>query len=127
MKEQSALGTGRLRFAEDRRSYVTMAMDRLEKNSPACSMDISAVKTKLVFKYSNSVKNTSVDTQVDKQRLETVRSFKYLDALVTVEESKPQTLIRITQSAAAMTTLKTTWNSRNITTRSKIRLVLSVA
>ncbi|XP_012946942.1 uncharacterized protein LOC106014226 [Aplysia californica] len=94
-------------------------VDRLEKTT-TYSMEISAEKTKRVF---NNSKNITVNIQVNNQRLETVRSFKYLDAIVTDEGSKLEIISRIAETSAALTKLKTIWNDRNITIRPKIRLM----
>ena len=64
---------------------------------------------------------------IDNSKLETVRSFKYLAALVSDEGSKPEVLSRIAQTTAAVTTLNVIWNGKNIATSSKIRLMRSVA
>ena len=59
------------------------------------------------------------------QRLETVSKFKYLGSVITDEGSKPEIISRIAQTAAAMTRLKPIWKEKNITIRSKIRLMRS--
>ena len=69
----------------------------------------------------------STDITTDNKKLETVRGFKYLGAIVLDEGSKPEVLSRIAQTTAAMTKLKIIWNNRNITISSKIRLMHSLA
>ena len=61
------------------------------------------------------------------QPYETVRSFKYLGAIVSDEGSKPEVLSWIAQTTAAVTKLKVIWNDKNITISSKIRLMRSLA
>ena len=55
---------------------------------------------------------------IDNKKLETVRSFTYLGAIVSTivsdEGSKPEVLSRIVQTTAAVTKLKIIWNDKNI-------------
>ena len=55
------------------------------------------------------------------QKLETVTSFKYLGSVVTDEVSKPEILLRVAQTTAALTWLKPVWFDRSISLSSKIR------
>ena len=66
-------------------------------------MEISAKKTKLMTNNTNSI-NTGI--KVNGQKLETVKSFKYLGSVITDEGSKPEILSRIAQTTAALTRLK---------------------
>ena len=43
------------------------------------------------------------EIKVNRQKLETVTSFKYLGSVVTDEDSKPEILSRIAQTTAAST------------------------
>ena len=61
----------------------------LDKASTAYGMEISAEKTKLMANNTNGI-NTEI--KVNKQRLETVTSFKYLGSVITDESSKPELL-----------------------------------
>ena len=58
--------------------------------------------------------------------LDEVQSFKYLGAIISEEGSKPEVLARIAQATAALSSLKKIWRDRNITLRSKIRLLRSL-
>ena len=58
--------------------------------------------------------------------LDEVQSFKYLGAIISEEGSKPEVLVRIAQATAALSSLKKIWRDRNITLRSKIRLLRSL-
>ena len=69
----------------------------------------------------------STDITIDNKKLETVRNFKYLGAIVSDEGSKPEVLSRIAQTIAAVTKLKVIWNDKNIAISSKIRLMRSLA
>ena len=75
-------------------------VERLDKASTACGMEISAEKTKLVTKNTSGI-NTEI--KVNGQRLQTVTSFKYLGSVKTDEGSKPEILSRIAQTTAAVT------------------------
>ena len=75
----------------------------------------------------NNTNGISTDITIDNKKLETVRSFKYLGAIVADEGSKPEVLSRIAQTTAAVTKLKVIWNDKNITISSKIGLMRSLA
>ena len=75
----------------------------------------------------NNTNGTSTDVTIDNKKLETIRSFKYLGAIVSDEGSKPEVLSRIAQTTAVVTKLKVIWNDKNITISSKIRLMRSLA
>ena len=64
--------------------------------------------------------------KVNGQKLEIVRSFKYLGSVITAEESKPEILSRIAQTMTALTRLKPVWNDRSISLISKIPLICSL-
>ena len=64
--------------------------------------------------------------KVNGQKLEIVRSFKYLGSVITAEESKPEILSRIAQTMTALTRLKPVWNDRSISLISKIPLIRSL-
>ena len=87
-------------------------------------MQINAEKTQLMTNNTNGI---NTDITIDNKKLETVRSFKYLGAIVSDEGSKPEVLSRIAQTTAAVTKLKVIWNDRNIAISSKIRLMRSLA
>ena len=65
-------------------------------------MEISAEKTKLV---TNNTSGINTEIKVNKQKLETVTSFKYLGSFITDEDSKPEILSMIAQTTAALTRL----------------------
>ena len=60
------------------------------------------------------------------QKLETVKSFKYLGSVITDGGSKPELLCRIAQATAALTRLKPIWIDKGISLSSKIRLMRSL-
>ena len=63
---------------------------------------------------------------MNRQKLETVTSFKYHGSIVSDEGSKPEILTRIAQTTTALTRLKPVWNDRNISLNSKIGLIRSL-
>ena len=86
-------------------------------------MEISVEKTKLMTDNTSGV-NTEI--KVNRQKLETVTSFKYLGLVLPDEGSKPEILSRIAQTAAALTRLKPVWIDKSISLSSKIRLMRSL-
>ena len=72
-------------------------------------MEINAEKTKLM---ANNTSGINKEIKVNGQKLETVRSFKYLGSVVSDKGSKPEILSRIAQTAAALTRLKTNLERR---------------
>ena len=68
----------------------------------------------------NNTNGISTDITIDNKKLETVRIFKYLGAIVSDEGSKPEVLSRIAQTTAAVTKLKVIWNDKNIAISSKM-------
>ena len=75
----------------------------LEEASTAYGMQIGAEKTQLMTNNTNGI---STAITIDNKKLETVRSFKCLGAIVFDEGSKPQLLSRMAQTTAAVTKLK---------------------
>ena len=57
------------------------------------------------------------------QRLEEVGNLKYLGAIISNEESKPEVLSRIAQTTAALSRLKIMWRNKNISIASKFKLM----
>ena len=119
-----------LRFAHDidglagQEQELVKLINRLEEAPTAYGMQISAKKTQQMTNNTNGI---STDITIDNKKLETVRSFKYLGAIVWDEGSKPEVMPRIAQTTAAVTKLKVIWNDKNIAIGSKIRLKRSLA
>ena len=119
-----------LRFANDidglagQEQEVVKLVNHIEEASTAHGMQISAMTTQLM---TNNTIGISTDITIDNKKLETVRSCKYLGAIVSDEGSKPELLSRIAQTTAVVTKLKVIWNDKNITISSKIRLMRSLA
>ena len=74
----------------------------------------------------NNTSGINTEIKVNRQKLETVTSFKYLGSVITDEGSKPEILSRTAQTKAALTRLKPVWNERSISLSSKIRLTHSL-
>ena len=103
---------------------IVKLVNYLEEASTAYGMQISAEKTQLMTNNTNGI---STDITIDNKKLDTVRIFKYLGAIVSDERTKPEVLSRIVQNTAAVTKLKVIWNDKNIAISSKIRLMRSLA
>ena len=118
-----------LRFADDiyglvgEEEELPKLVECLNKTSTAYDIEISAKKTKLMTKNTSGI-NTEI--KVNRQKHETVTSFKYQGSVLTDEGSKPEILSRMAQTTAALTRLKPVWNDRSISLSSKIRLIRSL-
>ena len=114
-----------LRFANDidglagDEEELAKLVECLDQASTGHCMDNSAEKTNLMTNTSGINKKS----KVNRQKLETVPSFKYLGSDVSDEGSKPEIVSRIAQTTAALTRLKPVWNDRSISLSSKIRLM----
>ena len=58
----------------------------------------------------NNTSGINREIKINRQKLETVKSFKHLSSVVTDEGSKPEILSRIAQTTAALTRLKPVLN-----------------
>ena len=119
-----------LRFADDidglagSESDLIDLITRLDESSRSYGMLISAEKTKIMA--NNNTSGFTQTVKVKETTLEAVDQFKYLGAIITDEGSKTEVLSRIAQSQSALAKLKTIWNDKNITLKSKIRLLRSL-
>ena len=98
-------------------------VELLDKASTDYGMKIRADKTKLM---TNNISGINTKIKVNRQKLETVTSFKYLGSVITDEGSKPEILSRIAQTTAALTRLKPVWIDKSVFLSSKIRLMRSL-
>ena len=92
-------------------------VERLDNASTAYSMEISAMKTKLMTTNTSGI---NAEIKINGQKLVTVTSFKYLGPVITDEDSEPKTLSRIAQMTAALTRLIPVCNDRSISLSSKM-------
>ena len=67
-------------------------------------MPLFPMPTKLM---TNNTSGFHTEIKVNRQKLETVTSFKYLGSVISDKGSKPEILSRIAQTTAALTWLKT--------------------
>ena len=87
-----------LRFADDidglagEEEELANLGERLDRASKAYGMKISADRTKLM---TNNTSGIITDIKVNRQKLETVTSFKHLGSVITDEGSKLEILSRI--------------------------------
>ena len=65
----------------------------------------------------------SKETKIKGQRLEEMENFKYLEAIISYEGSKPEILSGIAQTTAALSRLKIIWRDKNISLASKVKLM----
>ena len=120
-----------LRFADDidalaeEEQELEALVESLDKTCTRYKMEISAEKTKLI---TNSASGIQREIKVKGQKLGTVTSFKYLEAVVSDDGSKPEVLSRTAQATAALTKLKPIWRDNNIhvSLGSKVKLMCSL-
>jgi len=115
-----------LRFADDIDGLAGNVQElanlvyHLYKTSSRYGMEISAEKTKLM---TNSAQPITTKIKVSGKVLEVVDHFKYLGAIISEEGSKTEILARAAQTIAAMAKLKTIRKDRNISLRTKVKLL----
>ena len=98
-------------------------MNTNDKDSTAHGMDFIADKTKL---KTNNTCGINKQIEVNGQKLESVKSFKYQCSNVSDEGSKPDIPSSIVQTTAALARLEPVWNDRSISLSPKIRLMRSL-
>ena len=100
MKEQSVWEAGQLQnlhIVDDidglagQEQELVKLVNHLEEAFTEYGMQISAEKTQLMTNNTNGI---STDITIDNKKLETIRSFKYLGAMVSDEGSKPELLLQ---------------------------------
>ena len=87
-------------------------------------MEISAEKTKVMTNV--YVKDLHTQFKVKDSVLEVVDQFIYLGALVTDSGSKKEILSRMAKAQNSLSKLKIIWKDKNISIKSKIRLLRSL-
>ena len=80
-------------------------------------------KTKLM---TNSADGIQRQIKVKGQKFGTVTRFKYLGAVFSDDDSKPESLTRIAQATAALKKLKPIWRDNNISVGSNAKLMRSL-
>ena len=92
----------------------------LDETSSKYALEINAEKTKVM---TNSTKPIQTKITVGGQQLEQVTQFKYLGAIISEGGSKTEVLARAAQTASALARLKPIWRDKNISTKTKIKLL----
>merc|ERR1711860_267552 len=119
-----------LRFADDidglagSQEELAELIRRLDKSCSQYGMEISAEKTKVMTNV--HVKDLQTQFKVKNSVLEVVNQFIYLGALVTDNGSKKEILSRMAKAQNAISKLKVIWKDKNISVKSKIRLMRSL-
>ena len=104
-----------LRFADDidapseEEQELEALVESLDKTCRRYKMEISAENTKLMTNSANGIER---EVKVKGQRLDTVKSFKYLGSVGSADGSKPEILSRTAQVSVALT--KPIWRDNNI-------------
>ena len=83
-------------------------------------MEIGPDKTKVM---TNNPHGFQREIKMKGQRLEEVKNFKYLGAIISNEGSKSEILSRIVQATADVSRLKLIWRDKNISLVSKVKLM----
>ena len=108
------------RFADDivvnaeEEEEVDVLVDFLDTNTTRYKMEICPDKTKVNTNNTNGF-------QREIKIKESVKSFKYLGAIICNEGSKPKILSRIAQTTAVLSRLKIIWRDKNISLASKVK------
>ena len=101
-----------LRFADvinvlaEEEQELKALVESLDKTCTRYKIEIVAEKTKLMTNSANGIQR---EIKVKGQKLGTVTSFKYLEAVVSDDGSKPVVLSRVEQATAALTKLEPIW------------------
>ena len=83
-------------------------------------LEIGPDKTKVII---NNPSGFQRKIKIKGQRLEGVENFKYFEAIISNEGSKPVILSWIAQATAAFSGLKIIWRDKNISLASKVKLL----
>ena len=110
------------RFADDNAEEEEEAgvlVDRLDTTTTRYKMEIGPVQTKVMTNNPNGFQRA---IKIKGQRLEEV-NFKYLEAIISNEGSKPEIFSRIAQTTAALSRLKIIWRDKNVWLASEVKLI----
>ncbi|PZC84096.1 hypothetical protein B5X24_HaOG205818 [Helicoverpa armigera] len=115
-----------LRYADDTtlvassEEEMAVLFDRIESESAKLGLQINKAKTKLLTVDREQVLTNCIRLN----SLDRVRDFNYLGSLITNDGNCDREIIRRIQiSKGAMTKLEKIWKNKNITKRTKVRLV----
>ena len=113
----------KLRYADDidalaeEKQELEALVESLDKTCTSYKMEISAEKTKLMTNSANGIQR---EIKLKGQKLGIVSNFKYLGAVVSDDDFKPDVLSRIAQATAAI------WRDNNISLGPKVKLMRSL-
>uniref|UniRef100_A0A3Q2Z7T5 Reverse transcriptase domain-containing protein n=1 Tax=Hippocampus comes TaxID=109280 RepID=A0A3Q2Z7T5_HIPCM len=119
-----------LRFVDDidglagNEEELASLVEHLDKASSAFGMEIIAEKTKLM---TNNPQGITTEIKINGIKLDTVKTFKYLGSIISDEGSRPEILAGIAQTTTVLTKLQSISRDKNISLRSKIHLMRSLA
>ena len=105
---------------EEQELHVEVLVESLDKTCTLYKMEICAEKNKPM---TNSVNGIHGEIKDKGQKFGTVKSFRYLEAIVSDQGSKPEVLSRIVQATAALTKPKPLGRDNNISFGSKVKLM----
>ena len=114
------------RFADDivvnaeEQEEAGVLVDCLDTTTTRYKMEIGPDQTKVMTNNPNGFQR---EIKIKGQRLEEVENFKYLEAIISNEGSKPEILSRIAQTTAVLSRLKIIWRDKNISLASKVKLM----
>ena len=114
------------RFADDivvnakEEEKAGVLVDCHDTNTTRYKMEIGPDKTKVM---TNNLNGFQREIKTKGQRLEEVENFKYLVAIISKEGSKPEILSKISQTTAALSSLKIIWRDKKISLASKVKLM----
>ena len=114
------------RFADDilvnaeEEEGAGVLVDRLDRTTTRYTMEIGPDKTNVMTNNPNGFQR---EIKIKDQRLEEVENFKYLEAIISNEGSKPEILSMISQATAALSRLKIIWRDKNISLAPKVKLM----
>ena len=114
------------RFADDivvnaeEEEEAGLLVDRRDTTTTRYKMELGPNKTKVMTNSPNSFQR---ENKIKGQRLEEVENVKYLGAIISNEESKPEILSRIAQTTAALSRLTNIWRGKNSSLASKVKLM----
>ena len=92
-------------------------VDRLDTTTTRYKMEIGPDKTNVMTNNPNSFQR---EIKIKGQRLKAVENFRYLEAIISNESSKPEILSRIAQTTKPLSRLKIRWSDKNISLASKV-------
>ena len=102
----------------DQEEEAGVLVDRLDRTT-RYKMEIGPDKTKVM---TNNPNGTQREIKIKGQRLEEVENFKYLEAIISNDGSKPKILSRIAQTTG-FSRLKFIWRDKNISLASKVKMM----